>query len=435
MLEVRDAPPLSVPLRFFLGAPLFGIAGALILLLHPDTALSSRWHPHALAVLHCFTAGLMLQAMLGALFQVLPVAAGSAVRQPRLLAALVHPSSVLGAALLVGGFLLPGYHLTGIGAALLGLAVAVFVAAIVPGLLRATARDPARRLMRVAVAGLAVATALGVSLAHQLEHGAGSAFVTLVNLHAMWALAGWSLPLVAGVAVLVVPMFYITPAYPKTVLSVGALALPVLLVAISAAAMVGADELARVLALGMSLFALGFAGITYALFRQRRRTRNDAAGSGWRAAMLALAAAAVLLAIALLAGASRLGQQATLALGVVLAVGVFSGVIGAMLQKILPFLITLRLSTLGLGARLSGGPGERSLRAQIWLQIAAVIALLVAVPVSAFTTVAALTLLLAQLSLAWNVWRYALAYRRTRAGGSSPGPASPRREHRHRSGQ
>lgn len=415
MLEVRDAPPLSVPLRFFLGAPLFGIAGALLLLIYPDTALASRWHPHAVAVLHCFTAGLMLQAMLGALFQVLPVAAGSLVPRPRLLAGVVHPASVLGAVLLVAGFLLPGYHLTGIGAALLALACGVFVVAIAPGLLHATARDPARRLMRVAVAGLAVAVALGFGLAHQLEHGAGARFVTLVNLHALWALAGWALPLVAGVAVLVVPMFYITPAYPKTLLSLAAIALPVLLAAISTAAWLGAEGLARGLALGVSVFALGFAGITYRLFLLRRRTRTDAAGSGWRAAMVALAGGAALLAVAMLASDPDTAQRAVMALGVVLAIGVFSGVIGAMLQKILPFLITLRLAALGLGARLTGGPGERALRAQTWLQSAAVLLLLIAICLPRVAVFAGAVLLLAQCSFAWNVWRFALAYRHTRA--------------------
>ncbi|WP_374403369.1 hypothetical protein [Niveibacterium sp.] len=414
MLEVRDAPPLSVPLRFFVGAPLFGIAGALLLLIHPDTVLASRWHPHAVAALHCFTAGLMLQAMLGALFQVLPVAAGSMVPRPRLLAAVVHPASVIGAVLLITGFMLPGRHLTGIGAALLAAACGVFVVAIAPGLLRATARDPARRLMRVAVAGLAMAIALGFALAHQLEHGAGSHFVTLVNLHALWALAGWALPLVAGVAVLVVPMFYITPPYPVTALSLAAAALPVLLGTISAAALVGAIDLARWLGLGIAAFALGFALLTLRLFQQRRRTRSDAAGSGWRSAMAALVIAALLLAVALFGGDGWLSERAAMALGVVLAIGVFSGVIGAMLLKILPFLATLHLAALGLGARLEAPPGERRLRWQAYLQLAAVCALGVAVLWPALARIAGACLLLAQLSFAGNVWGFALAFRRTR---------------------
>ncbi|GAA5183356.1 hypothetical protein GCM10025771_34780 [Niveibacterium umoris] len=414
MLEVSDAPPLSVPLRFFLGAPVFGIAGALLLLIHPDTVLASRWHPHAVAVLHCFTAGLMLQAMLGALFQVLPVAVGSMVPQPRLLAAAVHPASVIGAALLVTGFMLPGHHLTGIGAALLAAACGVFVVAIAPGLLHATARDPARRLVRVAVAGLAVAIALGFALAHQLEHGAGTHFVALVNLHALWALAGWALPLVAGVAVLVVPMFYITPPYPATVMSLAAGALPVLLSTISTAALIGAIDLARWLALGIAAFALGFALLTLRLFQLRRRTRGDATGSGWRGAMAALVIAAPLLALALFGGDGWLSERAAIALGVVLTVGVFSGVIGAMLLKILPFLATLHLAALGLGARLDSPPSERRLRWQASLHLAAVCALAMSVLWPALARVAGVFLLLAQLSLAGNVWGFALAFRRTR---------------------
>jgi len=166
--------------------------------------------------------------------------------------------------------------------------------------------------------------------------------------------------------------------------------------------------------LGVSVFALGFAGITYRLFLLRRRTRTDAAGSGWRAAMVALAGGAALLAVAMLAGDPDIAQRASMALGVVLAVGVFSGVIGAMLQKILPFLITLRLAALGLGARLTGGPGERALRWQTWLQAAAVLLLLMAICLPRLALLAGVVLLAAQCSFAWNVWRFALAYRRVR---------------------
>lgn len=412
MLEVRDAPPLSVPLRFFLTAPLFGIAGAIILLAHPDTALSSRWHPHALAVLHCFTAGLMLQAMIGALFQVLPVAAGSTVPRPRLLASLVHPVSAIGAALLVAGFLLPGHRLGAWGAALLAGACAVFLGALAPGLLRSRARDPARRLIRVACVGLALAVTLGLVLAYQLEQSASARFVAWVNLHALWALAGWALPLVAGVAVLIVPMFYMTPPYPGVLMSLAALALPVTLASISAALLSGAVDLARWLSLGASLFGLGFAGITLALFARRRRPRIDAAGRGWRLAMLALALASVLLMVSLVARSASGVGRFEIAFGSVLALGVFCTLIAAMLQKILPFLITLHLAASGRGARLQGGPGERALHLQITLQTGSVIALLLACFWPALAMAAGLVLLAAQAGLAWSVLAFALAYYR-----------------------
>ena len=48
-LSFDQAPPISVPFRFFLTAPLFGIAAGLALLFGDGNALASRWEPLALA--------------------------------------------------------------------------------------------------------------------------------------------------------------------------------------------------------------------------------------------------------------------------------------------------------------------------------------------------------------------------------------------------
>ena len=71
-LSYDDTPPFSAPLRFFLTAPLFGVVAGLTLLFGGEI-LVSRWTPGALAITHLFAAGFMLQVMLGALLQVMPV--------------------------------------------------------------------------------------------------------------------------------------------------------------------------------------------------------------------------------------------------------------------------------------------------------------------------------------------------------------------------
>ena len=77
LLSFDQAPPISAPMRYFLTAPLFAIlAGVLILVSGPDI-FASRWTPAALALTHLITAGFMLQVMLGAMQQLLPVAVGA----------------------------------------------------------------------------------------------------------------------------------------------------------------------------------------------------------------------------------------------------------------------------------------------------------------------------------------------------------------------
>ena len=46
-LSFEQAPPFSLPLRFFLTAPLFLLAAAILIVLSPD-ALASRWTPQRL---------------------------------------------------------------------------------------------------------------------------------------------------------------------------------------------------------------------------------------------------------------------------------------------------------------------------------------------------------------------------------------------------
>ena len=75
-LSFEQAPPVSVPYRFFLTAPLFGVAAGLLLVWLGESAVASRWSGGALALTHLLAVGFMLQAMTGAVMQFVPVAAG-----------------------------------------------------------------------------------------------------------------------------------------------------------------------------------------------------------------------------------------------------------------------------------------------------------------------------------------------------------------------
>ena len=66
-LSLDQAPPFSVPLRFFVTAPLFAIAAALVLLWYGPAALDSRWTPAVLAITHLMTLGFVVMVMSGAL--------------------------------------------------------------------------------------------------------------------------------------------------------------------------------------------------------------------------------------------------------------------------------------------------------------------------------------------------------------------------------
>ena len=92
LLSYDQSPPIAAPFRFFLTAPVFGILAGLLLLWEGPDMLAARWTPGVLALTHLMTIGFMLQVMLGALIQILPVVAGANLTQPIRLAAAVHAS-------------------------------------------------------------------------------------------------------------------------------------------------------------------------------------------------------------------------------------------------------------------------------------------------------------------------------------------------------
>jgi len=104
-LSLDQAPPISIPFRFFLTTPLFGLLAGALLLIEGESALASRWAPPTLALTHLFTLGVLAMTMCGAMFQMLPVVAGSPVPRVRLVGSLVHLSLTLGTSALALGLL------------------------------------------------------------------------------------------------------------------------------------------------------------------------------------------------------------------------------------------------------------------------------------------------------------------------------------------
>ena len=105
LLSYDQSPPLAAPFRFFLTAPWCAALAGVLLIVFGEEALLMRWTPAALALTHAITAGFMLQAMLGALIQILPVVVGVNLASPLALARRVHATCILGLLALSAAFL------------------------------------------------------------------------------------------------------------------------------------------------------------------------------------------------------------------------------------------------------------------------------------------------------------------------------------------
>src|SRR5512139_2908610 len=120
-LSLEQAPPITVPFRFFLTAPLLLLLGAAAWLLTDSGALGSRWSPAVLGITHLLTLGFMAMVMCGAMLQLLPVLAGAPVPNPRLMAWAIHLPLLVGTLLLAGGLYFTLAPALALGAALLAL--------------------------------------------------------------------------------------------------------------------------------------------------------------------------------------------------------------------------------------------------------------------------------------------------------------------------
>ena len=382
-LSFDQAPPIGVPFRFFLTAPLFGIAAGLLLAIVGGEMFASRWMPAALAGTHLLVLGFMLQAMCGALLQFLPVAAGANVWRPRWVAGVVHPLLIVSAALLVTAFLSlqPAFFM----AAAHGLASALGFFAIVTGiaLIRTPARGATVVALRLAVTALVATMSLGIVLAAGLARGSEWPLLALTDLHAAWGLGGWALILLAGVSYYVVPMFQLTPAYPVWLARSFPLALLALLLGWSLLFDPVAASRQQVAFIGGVGVSSAFAVATLHLQQRRRRKVSDATFLFFRTAMLALLAVVVsALAITLLPALAAEPRGAVW-IGLLAIVGVFVSAINGMLYKIVPFLNWLHLQNLcGRGIMpptMHQMIPEKRMRGQFYLHVAALAFLLAAV--------------------------------------------------------
>jgi hypothetical protein len=341
-LSLQQAPPLSVPMRFFVTAPLFGVLAGLLLLWQGPEVLGSRWAPAALALTHLGVLGVLAMVMCGALLQMLPVLAGVVLAWPRLLAGLVHGLLTAGTLILVAAFLSLQPSLFTLAAVLLGSGFTLFLLAVGWALARAPQPGGSVRGMRWALLGLAVTVGLGLLLA--LGHAALG--VTLwrfpaTDLHLAWGLVGWVAMLVAVVSWQVVPMFQMTPAYPARLRRWLPNALAAGLLALSLAAS-GDWPLVWLFEALLAVLLATFAGLTLRLLSQRRRRHGDTSLRFWQLGMAALLTAALLATVPRwLPG--PLVDRVALASAVLFIAGFALSVVCGMLYKIVPFLVFLHL--------------------------------------------------------------------------------------------
>jgi len=366
-LSPDQAPPIGVPLRFFAVAPVFLVLASLLLTMGDGNPFANTHTPALLAATHCITLGFMAMIMLGAIQQVVPVLIGSQIPASRLVAWLTMLPLIAGALLLTSGFVLGRPALLDLSWVLLGLAFLVFISASLFSLARATAKNPTRTAILLSILSLAGAVALGMLLARGYSVGLAIPYDRLAAAHISLALGGGVMLLIIGVSYQVVPMFQLTPNYPKWLTAslapaIFAALLLSLMPLLFDPAPYWAGSLTEII---FWLLTSCFAVVTLKLQSQRRRRVPDATLSFFRLGMFALLAAALFSLASLLSPAY--GDHLRTLSVLTFLLGFSMSVIQGMLYKIIPFLVWFHLFRGGASAVKAGIPNMKEIIPERWM--------------------------------------------------------------------
>jgi len=336
-ISPEQGPPLLIPASFFVTAPLAVVAAGGLLIHGGSALLVTRFAGATAALVHLGTLGLMAMVMLGALYQVIPVVAGATVPFARGAHA-VHAALVVSVVALGWGFVGAERLAVVAGGSLLALTFLAFLVPVGIALARTPVGGPTVWGMRVAVAGLAWVVGLGVWLAHVRGSGVPSPrYASGLSAHLTTGLVIWIGGLISGVSFQVVPMFYLTPAYPRWATRGLVAAFAFSFLAIVALFAVGAEPTRVALAAAPGALAAWVVHPVVTLLgaSKRRRKRPDPSLWFWQAGLATALLALPVGGLALFADDARF----PVLFGWLVLFGWAAMIVHGMLGRIVPFLV------------------------------------------------------------------------------------------------
>ena len=339
-LSLQQAPPFSVPARFLVSAPLFGLIAALVLLWFGPDIISHRWTPEILAVTHFLTLGFLAMSMLGAMMQLMPVLMGMDIPRPVLFSSIIHTPLFLGSLCLGLAWLLQINQLFVLAMILLGFSFTTFVVVAIDRLLRSASRHVTRDMMMLALLALLITACLGIYLSMGYSVQTFPLARQLTDLHLSWGLFGWVLLLIMAVAYQVIPMFQITDEYPALHQRWMGWSVFTALLGLSLAYIWPIETIRFLFTILLASCLLIFALTTLWVLHKRRRQLVDTTMRFWQLAMISL----LLLTLSWLIPTIMHLDLPVFLLGVLMIHGFAMTTINGMMYKIMPFIIWLHLS-------------------------------------------------------------------------------------------
>jgi len=347
--RLQDAPPLAIPLSFFLTAPLALAAAGAVALVGGADVFANRWTPLTLAITHLGTLGFVSMVMMGATYQVLAMVVGSPAPWPRV-AHVVHALFTLGVAAFCWGIARENPSLVFVAIAALTFGVFLFLVPVGIALARAPAVDATVFGIRAAVAFFFVAAVAGIWMAHGFS---GMRFpgsrLLWSQAHLSVALVGWVGGLLAAMSWRVLPASYQAVPTPgawrwtvQILVVAGALGPAIVLAADYLGLLAGSGTASESLAAALTVPGILAVWVLHPALAARSlsgRRRADVEPSlrFWQAGL----AVAPLTALCAVAAWSLEAPHGDVLFGWLALVGWIGMIMHGMLTRIVPFLVWL----------------------------------------------------------------------------------------------
>lgn len=337
-LSLEQAPPVSVPFRFFLTAPIFGILIGLMFLFSDFQTISNQYSHEAIAVTHLFTLGMLSMIIFGAMQQMMPVLAGAVIKKTKLFATIVHSFLLLGTLFLSGFFLFNIKSFLYIAVLFLSISFLTFSIYSIKLLFQVKFLTSTVKAMRLFSLCSFITLILGVFIAssHINDNISGNHFI-FVNAHIIFGAIGFAMILIMGVSFQIIPMFYVALDFPKVIQDKAPIIVFLLLCFFVLFLLFSIDLFLLKTLLVIVLFSFALFGIKS--LNNRKRPIFDVTLWYWKLSFLSLI-------VSLFIWLSD-AVQSNYILMIIFSLGFLLSLLQGMVYKIIPFLSWFHLTSKG----------------------------------------------------------------------------------------
>ena len=410
-LSTDQAPPISAPVRFFLTAPLFGVLAGFLMFFSDSASLMNRFSMDSIVITHTMTIGFLAFIMLGAMTQMLPVLAGA--KMPKVMFVTKYSyiflligtlSMLLGLSL--GNTLLNTIAFVGLGSGFLMILIATALSLKTVVNFNATVK---------AISTSMIFAFLIVFMGLYLLYGYVANDITqthliVANIHSVWAIFGFGVILIIGVAFQVLPMFYVAPKFKRFckrrvvwLISTG------LLLWLFFSAFY--EEYAIIAKIWIALFVWAFATTVWLKLSRRKRPISDVTVWYWRAASVFLTLGSFLWIFD-----EYFKHEYIVMVAILIGGGFILSIMIGMMYKIIPFLVWFHLNGMGYMSipTMNEMINKNLSRLQFILFIASLIGFIFSFYYGSMLKISALSFIVSMMILEYNMVEPMLIYRKTK---------------------